>query len=180
MPDDTPDRPSPHDELKPAFSDPSTEERIYSVLVGSTEPLRVADVVAEVGCSKDTARKYLDWFAELGVAVKHEGRPVRFERNAEYFEWRYVSRLADTHSMAQLGEQLGDLQERLETFRERYDADDPAQVDLQAAADARDEPLKAVWDDLTTWAGLEDEIRCHDRARQRLLDRRDQRDARAD
>lgn len=54
------DQPPDLDALEPAFSDASTEERIYGVLVQSTEPLRVADVVADVDCSKDTARKYLD------------------------------------------------------------------------------------------------------------------------
>lgn len=105
---------------------------------------------------------------------------MQYERNAEYFEWRYVNHLADEHSMAALKEHLSDLRTRRETFRDRYGADDPAQVDLQTAADAHDTPLEAVWDDLTTWAGLADEIRLHDRARQLLHDRRERRRTLAD
>lgn len=166
--------------IEPAFSEPTTEEQVFAVLVGSTEPLRVADVVGEVGCSKDTARKYLDWFTELGVARKRSGRPVRYERNEEYFEWRYVSRLADEHTLAELRETVVGLRDRLETFRDRYGADDPASIDTIEAADEHDRPVEDVWDELTTWASLSEEIRLHDRARQLLTDRGDGHGASAD
>lgn len=169
--DSPPDAPPDLAPLEPAFSDQSTEERVYSVLVQSTEVLRVSDVVEELGCSKDTARKYLDWFAELGIAVKHDGRPVQYERNEEYFEWRYVSHLVDTHSLEEIKENVIEMRDLLETFRSRYDAEHPSGVDLREATAARDAPLEEVWDDFTTWAGLESEIRLHDRARQRFSDR---------
>lgn len=175
-----PDRSLDLEDLEPAFAEPTTEEEVYAVLVGSTDPLSVTEVVEQVGCSKDTARKYLEWFTELGLARKHPGRPVRYERNEEYFEWRYVSRLADEHTLAELKDAVVDLQNRRETFRERYDADDPASVDATEAAEAHELSIETVWDDLTTWASLEEEIRLHDRARRRLLDRGEGTEASAD
>ena len=175
------DEPPPNlDGIEPAFSEPTTEEQVFSVLVQSTEPLRVSDVVEQVACSKDTARKYLEWFTELGIATKHSGRPVQYERNDEYFEWRYVSRLADEHTLVELRETVVGLRDRLDTFRDRYDADDPASVDATAAAEEHDRPIEEVWDDLTTWASLREEIRLHDRARQLLTDRGDGHEASAD
>lgn len=174
------DRLADAENLEPAFSEPTTEERVFGVLVQSTDPLRVADVVEQVDCSKDTARKYLEWFAELGVATKHSGRPVQYERNDEYFEWRYVSRLADEHTLAELKETIVDLQNRLDAFRDQYDADDPASVDATAVVEAQDRSIKEVWDELTTWASLEEELRLHDRARRLLADRGEGREASAD
>lgn len=164
-----PDRPP---ELESAFAEaPSIEERIYHLLVGSTDALSATDVAEELSCSVDTSRKYLNWFAELGVATRRDGRPARYERNTEYFEWLYVSELADGHTLEELGANVLDIRERIETLRDCYDAEDPASVDLREAAERLDLDLEAVWDDLSTWAGLEDELRLHDRARRRKSER---------
>lgn len=173
MPIDTPapDRPSV-DDLKSVFSkEPSIEERIYNILVETTEGVTAPAVADELSCSTDTARKYLNWFAELGIAIKHEGRPVQYERNTDYFEWRYVNELATTRSLDDLGENVTDIQERIQSFRDRYDATDPASIDVFEAADRLDIEIEDAWDDLSTWVSLEDELHLHDRARRRLSDR---------
>ena len=173
MPPDTPapDRP-PIDTLESVFSEePSIEERIYSLLVETTEGVTAPAVADQLSCSKDTARKYLNWFAELGIASKHEGRPVQYERNTDYFEWRYVNELANTRSLDDLRENVIEIQERIESFQDRYDATDPASIDVFEAADRLDMEIEETWDDLSTWVSLEDELRLHDRARRRLSDR---------
>lgn len=167
----TPDRP-PVDDLESVFSDePSIEERIFSLLVETSESVTAPAVADQLSCSKDTARKYLNWFVGLGIATKHEGRPVQYERNTEYFEWRYVSELASTHSLDNLRENVHDIQDRLETYRERYGASDPASIDVVEAADRLNVDIETAWDDLSTWASLEVELRLHDRARRRLSTR---------
>lgn len=173
MPTDVPlsDRP-PIDELESVFAEaPSIEERIYRLLVQTTDGVSAPDVAAELSCSTDTARKYLNWFTELGVASKRGSRPVMYERNTEYFEWRYVSELTDTHSLEELRENVVSIRDQLEAYRDRYDADDPARIDIVEAATRLDVALEDTWDDLSTWAGLEAELRLHDRARRRLHDR---------
>ena len=173
MPTDTPapGRP-PIDSLESVFSEePSIEERIYSLLVETTEGVTAPAVAEQLSCSTDTARKYLNWFSELGIASKHDGRPVQYERNTEYFEWRYVNELANTRSLDDLRENVIEIQEQTESFRDRYDATDPARIDVFDAADRLDMTIADTWDDLSTWASLEDELRLHDRARRRLSDR---------
>lgn len=166
-----PDRP-PVDDLESVFSEElSIEERIYSLLVGTTESVTAPAVAEQLSCSKDTARKYLNWFAELGIAIKHEGRPVEYERNTEYFEWRYVNELANTRSLDDLRENVIEIQDRIESFQDRYDATDPASIDLFEAADRLNMEVEDAWDDLSTWASLEEELHLHDRARRRLSDR---------
>jgi hypothetical protein len=139
--------------------------------VETAEGVTAPAVADQLSCLTDTARKYLNWFDELGIAVKHEGRPVQFERNTDYFEWRYVNELANTHSLDDLRENVIDIQERIESFRDRYDATDPASIDVFEAADRLDMEVEDAWDDLSTWVSVEDELRLHDRARRRLSDR---------
>ncbi len=173
MPTDTPvpGRP-PIDKLESVFSEePSIEERIYSLLVEKTEGVTAPAVADQLSCSKDTARKYLNWFAELGIASKYDGRPVQYERNTEYFEWRYVDELANTHSLDDLRENVIEIQEQIESFRDHYDATDPARIDVFEAADRLDMTIEEAWDDLSMWASLKDELRLYDRARRRLSDR---------
>lgn len=169
---DDPDGPTRRlDDLEPAFDGASTEERVFDFLIQHAGPASAPEVARAIDCSKDTARKYLEWFGELGVARTYEGRPTTYERNEEYFEWRYVSRLAESHTPEELRANVVDLRDRVETFRERYDAEDPQSVDLLEATRELDADVEEVWDDLSTWAGLLDEIRLHDRARRRRANR---------
>lgn len=168
---DSRESPEGPDALEPGFASATTEERIYSFLVQSREPVSAPEVAETLECSKDTARKYLEWFTELGIANKHDGRPTTYERNPEYFEWKYVTRLADTHTLEELQANILDLRTRLSTLREQYDTDDPSTVDLAETAHDLETDIETVWDDLSTWTGIKEEIRLHERARQRQLDR---------
>jgi len=160
-----------HPETDSVFEDASTEERVYQVLVGHREPLSAPAVGELAGCSPDSARKYLGWFADLGIARRHEGTPATFERNEEYFEWQYVTRLADTHSYAELKAEVAALQERRESLRERYGVESSADVETEEVLETTDTDVETLWDDLSTWATLEEEIRLYDRARRRLHER---------
>lgn len=158
--------------LDTSFEDESARERLYSVLVQTREPQDASAIAGQAGCHPDTARKYLDWFAQLGLAVEHEGRPATFERNEAYFEWRYVTELAAHHTLDELRQHSQSILERLETYRDEYGADGPSLVDAREVADETRE-LDEVWADLATWATLEDELRFHERGRQLLMERPD-------
>lgn len=157
--------------LEPSFANPSTEERVYSLLVGSSEAWSAPAVADALECSPDTARKYLEWFAELGILSGSDGRPRTYQRNEAYFEWRYVQQLTETHTLVELRENVSDLRERLETYRERYGEESPSAVDALREGQLSGEDVEVVWDDLSAWAGIEEELRLHERARQQLLDR---------
>jgi len=103
------------------------------------------------------------------VFDRHDGgRPASYERNESYFEWRYVTRLAESHTLAELEDNVLDLRDRLETYRNRYDAERPEAVDLATDVQDLDRDIEDVWDDLTAWASIEEELRLHERARQTL------------
>ena len=168
---DTQDPPLSDLEFDSPFDDPPVRERVYHALLTFREPTGVATISDRANCSVDATRSHLNFFAELGPAIKHPGRPERFERNEEYFEWKYVTHLADTNSGTELQQTLVDLKQRRETLANQYDVSSPSDLDQVYLNDHPQLDPEAVWDDLATWVNIDDEIRLHRRARQRLLDR---------
>ncbi|GGJ16604.1 hypothetical protein GCM10008995_28120 [Halobellus salinus] len=59
----------------------STRERLLDVVVGLRTPTKVSTIAERADCDTETARDYLKWFDEMGMAQRHDGRPVRYERN---------------------------------------------------------------------------------------------------
>lgn len=89
-------------------------------------------------------------------------QPTTYERNDAFFERRYSDELAESHTTEELHERVVALSARVETYRERYDADDPSQVDALAATT---EDVKEVWAESADWLSVLQELRSHDRAR---------------
>jgi hypothetical protein len=63
------------------FDGGPVRERIRNVVLQLREPTKVSTVAERADCDPETAREYLEWFAEMGIVRSHEGRPVRYERN---------------------------------------------------------------------------------------------------
>ena len=146
----------------PTFEDPfeggDVEQRIFGTVLGTRSPTTAGAIADRVECDPKTARKYLEWFADLGIVTRHEGRPTTYERNDDYFEWRRIDRLASEHSLETLQEHVSDLSERIRTYERRYDAPGPDAVDAVAVAE--------VYADLGDWATARQERRRYERARQ--------------
>jgi len=155
----------------PSFEDPfggeDVEQRVYGTLLRTREPTTANAIAETVGCDPKTARKYLDWFAELGVATRRDGRPTTYERNDAYFEWRRVNRLAADHSVEELQQRVRELSEELSGYEREYGATTPDEVDaLAAAAERSDATIDEVYADLGDWATTRRERRHYERARQ--------------
>ena len=159
---------SEHDGL-PAFDDPfeggDVEQRVYGVVLRTREPTGASAIAERADCDPKTARKYLRWFAELGIVTEHEGRPRTYERNDAYFEWRRVDRLAAEHSVEELGKQVSELTGRIRGYEEEYGAPTPEAIDaLDATASGWN--VDEVYADLGDWATARRERRLYERARQ--------------
>jgi len=152
------------------FDGEDVEQRLYGVVLETRSPTAAPELARQAECDPKTARKYLEWFAELGVVDCHDGRPQLYERNERYLEWRTVERLATEHSRAELRRRAAAASERIESFRERYDVDEPEAVDAVAEADTAEDgdPLGAVYDDLIAWETALAERRRYERARRRV------------
>lgn len=141
----------------------STRERVYAVALQLYEPTRVAEVAERADVSKETAREYLRWFAEIGMVTHDAESPDLFSRNEAYFEWRRIQRL-QARSPEELEEELKQLTATEREYRDRYDADGPGDVDALEHADYTD--LESVWMDLQEWRTVRRRIRELEQARQ--------------
>lgn len=154
----------------PTFDDPfegeDVEQRVYGTLLQTREPASVSEIADRSDCDPKTARKYLTWFSDLGVATRHEGRPETYERNDAYFEWRRVNELAAAHSLEEIRTRVADFTERIESYRREYGAEHPSEVDALEA----DGDVDSVVADLNDWATAIRDRRLHERARQQLAD----------
>ncbi|RAW45112.1 transcriptional regulator [Halorubrum sp. 48-1-W] len=144
------------------FEDEDTKQRVYGAVLHAREPMTAAEIADRADCSTESARTHLSFYAELGIVVRHEGRPAGYERNDDYFEWRRVNELARRHTVDELQARVSELTDRIESYRAEYDADSPADVHV-LEFDA--ERIDDVYADLGDWATAIEERRLHERAR---------------
>ncbi|WP_408960792.1 sugar-specific transcriptional regulator TrmB [Natrinema sp. 74] len=150
-----------------AFSGEDVEQRIYGTILQTREPATASAITERVDCDPKTARKYLDWFADLGIVTRHDGHPATYERNDAYFEWRRINQLAADHSVEDLQERVRELTTRIIDYENAYDAATPAAVDAVAVAEGSDErTIDDVYSDLGDWATAREERERYERARQ--------------
>ena len=146
------------------FADEDTKQRVYGAILQVREPTTVAEIATKADCSEESARTHLAFYADLGIVIRHEGRPVRYERNDDYFEWRRVNELAQTNTVEELQTRVSGLTDRIEEYRTEYDADSPAMVDILKFDASR---VDDVYTDLGYWATVIEERELHERARQK-------------
>ena len=150
----------------PPFGEPfeseDTKQRVYGAVLHAREPTTASEIAEQAGCSAASARAHLSFYADLGIVIEHPGRPVRYERNEDYFEWRRINKLVRTHTLEELQRRVSELTSRIETYRETYGVDSPADVDV-LEFDAVDE----VYVELGDWATAIEERRLHERARKK-------------
>ena len=151
----------------PPFENPfdaatSAEERMYNTFVQTRQPTTATVVADAAECDPKTARKYLEWFRNLGIVTEHDGDPPTYERNDRYFEWRRINELA-SKPPAELQSQVQSLAERIETYKRRYDADHPGEVD--ALAPPAEISTETAFAELTDWQTVRSELKRHEQAR---------------
>ena len=155
------DGPPPFDR---PFDGEDTKQRVYGAVLHAREPMTAAEIAERADCSEESARTHLSFYTDLGIVIHHDGRPARYERNDDYFEWRRVNELANVHTVEELQARVSDLTDQIEAYREEYDADSPAAVDvLEYDAERVDD----VYADLGDWATAIEERCLHERARQK-------------
>ncbi|WP_435102500.1 DUF7342 family protein [Halarchaeum sp. P4] len=147
------------------FEDEDTKQRVYDAVLHAREPMTAAEIADRADCSTESARTHLSFYADLGIVITHEGRPVRYERNDDYFEWRRVNELAREHTVDELQSKVSELTDRIEEYRREYSAESPAEVDvLEFDADRIDD----VYVELGEWATAIEERALHERARRKV------------
>jgi hypothetical protein len=138
-------------------------ERLLDVVTGLRTPTKVADIAELADCDTETARDYMEWFDEMGMVHRHDGRPVRYERNDAYFQWRRIDRIRERYSEQEIVDALSDAIADMEDYRELFDAESPDEVSLVDVS--RDMSTEAAWEALSEWETLERRAALLDAAR---------------
>lgn len=162
----TSDGPPPFEQ---AFLGDDVEQRIYATVLQTREPTTASAIANQTECDPKSARKYLGWFADLGIVTRHDGHPETYERNDAYFEWRRSNHLAADHSVDELLEHVCELTTCIAEYEDTYDAATPAAVDALSIAAERDgRTIDDVYGDLSDWATARQERTRYERARQQF------------
>jgi predicted transcriptional regulator len=169
---DTSEGPPP---FEAAFDTEDVEQQIYGTILQAREPTGATAIAETVGCDPKTARKYLNWFAELGIVTQHEGHPTTYERNDSYFEWRRINSLAAEHSTEALQQRVRDLSKKIDAYESKYGVPTPDEVDALRVADKEEETsIDDVYGDLGDWATVRRERRQYERARRQCSESTEQ------
>jgi DNA-binding transcriptional regulator GbsR (MarR family) len=155
------DGPPPFDR---PFDGEDTKQRVYGAVLHARDPMTAAELAERADCSTESARTHLSFYADLGIVITHEGRPVRYERNDDYFEWRRVNELARENTVDELQTRVSELTERIEAYQTEYGAESPADIDV-LEFDA--ERIDDVYAELGQWATAIEERALHERARRK-------------
>lgn len=158
--------PPPLDDLKSPESvlkGGPIRERLLDIVTGLRTPTKVSVIADLADCDTETARDYLEWFDEMGMVHRHDGRPIRYERNNGYFQWRRIDRIREDYSDQEIVEALSDTIEQIEAYRSQFDADNPDDVSLVEAS--REMPTEDAWEALSDWKTLERRAALLDAAR---------------
>ncbi len=140
-------------------------ERLLDVVVGLRTPTKVSSIAERADCDTETARDYLEWFDEMGMVHRQDGRPVRYERNNGYFQWRRIDRIREDYSEQEIVGALADTLEGIDDYRRQFDAEHPDEVSLVDATREQELSTERAWEALSEWESLERRAALLDAAR---------------
>ena len=140
-------------------------ERLLDTVVGIRTPTKVSTIAERADCDTETARDYLEWFDEMGMVHRHDGRPIRYERNDAYFQWRRIDQIREEYSKQEIVDALADTLEQIEDYRTQFDAEHPDEVSLVDVTREQNMSTEAAWEALSEWETLERRAALLDAAR---------------
>jgi len=152
----------------------TTFQRVYDVLVGTTEPKTAGEFAAVADCSENAARNGVEQLVEMDIATKTTGRPATYRRNQSYFVWKRIETIAKTHTRTELRDRLDELIAADSQFQDQYGVPTPDAVTAIKETDHPEqkthEEIHTYWDELTEWQTVRRDITVVSRALQRIDD----------
>jgi hypothetical protein len=156
------------DELESVESllrDGPIRERLLDVLVTLCTPTKISSIAERADCDTETARDYLNWFDEMGMVQRHDGRPVRYERNDAYLQWRRTNRIREEYSKQEIVDELSETLDQIEDYRTQFKVEHPSGVSLIELTREQNMTTEAAWQALSEWETLERRAALLDAAR---------------
>lgn len=124
----------------------TSRERIKEVLEETTKYEKASEIAAKALVSEPTARKYLNELVDDGIGVATtDGRTTRYKRNDGRLIDERIKELRVNHSHQELVDGIREMKEKVQSYRERYDVDDPEELAIAL------EPGDKGWSDVGRW-----------------------------
>lgn len=119
--------PTPSDDAGVRWpADADTFDRVYDVVLGTSELTPSAEIADLADCSPNAAKKHLDRLVEMGIArADADATPIRYARDDAYLEWQEARRIARELTVEEIVDRVRELEAEREAFEERFDASDP-------------------------------------------------------
>ncbi len=96
---------------------------------------------------------------------RHDGRPVRYERNDAYLQWRRIDQIREEYSRQEIVDALADTLEQIEDYGTQFDAEHPDEVSLVDVTREQNMSTGAAWEALSEWETLDRQAALLDAAR---------------
>ncbi|MDJ1432411.1 hypothetical protein [Halostagnicola sp. A-GB9-2] len=148
-------------------TDRTTFQRVYDILVGTTDSVPAQQFAEWAHCSENGARQALEQLVEMGIAEQTGDRPTLYQRNPSYFQWKRVETLAREQSAGELRTRLEELIETDQELQETYGVPEPDAVVVSDDPRENHDVIHDRWDDLTEWRTIRRDITILKRAVQR-------------
>lgn len=141
-----------------------TRDDFFDAVLGLDTPATASEVAELAGHGVDAAREYLAWFERMGIVTQPTESPATYQRNQEYLNWRRVQGLREEHTTEELLNFLKGESERIDEFKDEFNANSPEEVSITSYADAADQSIEEVWRRLSTWQTAHRRVRLLERA----------------
>jgi polyhydroxyalkanoate synthesis regulator phasin len=110
------------DEVEDWVDETKGFERVASVAISTTEPHKAKWFADQAVVAEQTARDHLETFADLGVVASFTSKGVtRYQADEGFIHYREVSRLVEEHTRDELTEQLSEVKESIQQYRDHYE-----------------------------------------------------------
>lgn len=143
-------------------------QRVYTTILGTTEPTSASTIADQAHCSETTARDALQQLAEMRIVIRHDERPVTYRRNDSYLTWRRVESLTADHDPETLRQRLSELVEKDQSFQDQIGVSEPDAVSGDDMAIDDHDTAGNHWEALSEWRTVRRNIRVLRRAVDRV------------
>lgn len=101
----------------------------------------------------------------MGMVQRQDGRPVRYERNDVYFQWRRIDQIRAEYAEQEIVAALSEALEQIEEYRTQFGVEHPDEVSLVDVTREQNLSTEAAWEALSEWETLERRAALLDAAR---------------
>lgn len=141
---------------QPWVEDTTAFDRVKSISTTLQEPQTVPHIAEKAMVSENTTREHLDRLVDLGVLLEStKNGATAYSPDPLHQRMQTLREFLESHDRDQLIEEKAKMQERIEDFQDRYDADSPEELRARAADTDDAEETREIVKNVGGWELIE-------------------------